>query len=77
MRTPELEPKLQTCIRKHFANYKWDDLANALGITSKSVHYNLDEKLGRSVTFHFIGLVAVFFPISWQEIMFDFINGGQ
>jgi DNA-binding transcriptional regulator PaaX len=77
MKTQGIDHKLQRCIRKHFAKQDWNDLANSLGITPKAVHYNLDAKLGRDVTYNFVGLVAVFYPIAWQVIMIDFINGGK
>ena len=66
--------ELQRVIRSHFAKSEWPDLANSLGITLKSIQYQLSPKSPREVTFHFIGLLAVFYPASLKKMYLEFMN---
>jgi len=70
MKTPHVPKPLQDAIRKHFADKKseWPYTAMFLGITLKSLQYQLNPALGRETTFHFVGLLAVQMPVNWSEI---------
>ena len=68
MKTIELDPKLQKVVRKELAVLDWSELAEDLGITLKSVQYQLDPKSPRTLTYHFIGMLAVRFPNIWEHI---------
>jgi hypothetical protein len=69
MHTPKLDPKLQAAIRAHFTDAnRWPNLAADLGVTLKSVQYQLNPALGREVTYHFVGLIAAKIPYSWAAI---------
>ena len=74
MNTPGVDPKLQKIIRKELEEkeFNWDGLAILLGTSLKSVQYNLNADLGRPVTFHFIGMLAVNFPVTWKKIMMKY-----
>ena len=75
MNTPGIDPKLQAAIRRHLEDSNWPELAKALGITLKSVQYNLNAELGRDVTINFVGLLAVYLPATWHTITKEFFNG--
>jgi len=74
MNTPGIDKELQATIRRHFSGHDWQELAQSLGVTLKSVQYNLNPALGRDVTIHFIGLVALFFPAAWNAIQKEFLQ---
>jgi len=62
MRTPHVPIKLQNTIRRKLADENWPAIAQELGITLKSLQYQLNPLLGRDVTFHFVGLLAAHYP---------------
>ena len=66
MRTPPLDPDLQKVIREHLADYNWRTLAENIGVTQKSVEYQLRFTSPKNVTYHFIGLLATALPTVWQ-----------
>ena len=75
MRTPELNKELQQTIRNHFSDRsRWQTIANSLGVTLKSVRYQLNPDLGREVTYHFVGLLAVQFPAAWEAIQEEYFS---
>jgi hypothetical protein len=74
MNTPEIDPKLQETVRKHLADNDWPQLAETLGVTLKSIQYQLGPKSPRKVTYHFIGLLAVLFPAAWKNIMYEYFG---
>jgi hypothetical protein len=68
MKTNGVPKEIQSAIRAHFAEADWLTIARTLGITLKSVCYQLDPKSPRGVTFNFIGLLAVYAPYSLSAI---------
>ena len=74
MKTPELDKKLQEIIRERLADVDQKWLALYAGITLKSVQYQLNPALGREVTYHFVGLLAVNFPQLWELIWKRYID---
>ena len=61
---------MQEKIREFYKDTDWQELADKLGIGVKSVQYQLNADLGREVTYHFVGLLAVKDPESWKVIWF-------
>jgi hypothetical protein len=73
MNTPDIDPYLQEVVRKHLSdNGYWKQLAEKLGVTLKSIQYQLSPKSPRKVTYHFIGLLAVRFPAAWRDIQKEY-----
>jgi hypothetical protein len=68
MKTPGVSPKLQYTIRAIMAGRDWQAIANDLGVTLRSVRYQLDGSNGREVTYHFVGLIAAKMPYTWAQI---------
>ena len=65
---------MQSAIRAHFTKAEWGELANSLGVTLKSIQYQLAPNSPREVTFHFIGLLAVYYPAALRKIWMNYIN---
>ena len=75
MKTPGVPQRLQNAIRRHFCmQNEWQDLAARLGIGTKSLQYQLRQELGREVTFHFCGLLAVLLPEDWAAIQVEMVK---
>lgn len=68
MHTPGVDQELQMIVRNSFPPSEWFEISQTTGISLKSVQYNLNPALGREVTFHFIGLLAVFYSRTWIAI---------
>jgi hypothetical protein len=74
MNTPGVDQKLQDAIRNYLMLSDWQEIADALGTTIKCVQYNLNAKLGRSLTINFVGLLAAKLPATWSQITKEYLK---